>query len=71
MSSLQIVEPVELFSKGNVAHPHTSHCLGTGDIMISCLGDPSGNGKGTKPLGPWKRTCGAVQELSCRVCLPL
>ncbi|XP_010139441.1 PREDICTED: selenium-binding protein 1 [Buceros rhinoceros silvestris] len=42
----KIVEPVELFSKGNVAYPHTSHCLGTGDILISCMGDPSGNGKG-------------------------
>jgi len=40
------VEPVELFWKGNVANPHTSHCLGSGDILISCLGDPSGNGKG-------------------------
>ncbi|KFP89655.1 Selenium-binding protein 1-A, partial [Apaloderma vittatum] len=42
----KIVEPVELFWKGNVANPHTSHCLGSGDILISCLGDPSGNGKG-------------------------
>ncbi|POI24387.1 hypothetical protein CIB84_011863 [Bambusicola thoracicus] len=43
---LHTVEPVELFWKGNVANPHTSHCLGSGDILISCLGDPSGNGKG-------------------------
>ncbi|NWR39221.1 SBP1A oxidase, partial [Tachuris rubrigastra] len=43
----KVVEPVELFQKGNVANPHTSHCLGTGDILISCLGDPAGNGKGS------------------------
>ncbi|NWI55516.1 SBP1 oxidase, partial [Calyptomena viridis] len=43
----KVVEPEELFRKGNVAHPHTSHCLGTGDILISCLGDPAGNGKGS------------------------
>ncbi|XP_010008234.1 PREDICTED: selenium-binding protein 1-A-like [Nestor notabilis] len=42
----KIVEPVELHQKGNAANPHTSHCLGSGDILISCLGDPSGNGKG-------------------------
>ncbi|NXW09005.1 SBP1 oxidase, partial [Fregetta grallaria] len=42
----KVVEPVELFWKGNVANPHTAHCLGSGDILISCLGDPSGNGKG-------------------------
>ncbi|NXK43284.1 SBP1A oxidase, partial [Piprites chloris] len=43
----KVVEPMELFRKGNVANPHTSHCLGTGDILISCLGDPAGNGKGS------------------------
>uniref|UniRef100_A0A8C3CQM8 Methanethiol oxidase n=1 Tax=Cairina moschata TaxID=8855 RepID=A0A8C3CQM8_CAIMO len=42
----KVVEPVELFWKANLANPHTSHCLGNGDILISCLGDPSGNGKG-------------------------
>lgn len=41
-----MVEPTELFWKCNLANPHTSHCLGSGQIMISCLGDPSGNGKG-------------------------
>lgn len=28
------------------ATPHTSHCLPTGEIMISTLGDVDGNGKG-------------------------
>ncbi|MCJ8728208.1 hypothetical protein PDJAM_G00001740 [Pangasius djambal] len=40
------VEPVEVFWKCGLANPHTSHCLGTGQVMISTLGDPSGNGKG-------------------------
>ncbi|XP_027575606.2 methanethiol oxidase isoform X1 [Pipra filicauda] len=43
----KVVEPTELFGKGNAANPHTSHCLGSGDILISCLGDPAGNGKGS------------------------
>ncbi|KAG9345317.1 hypothetical protein JZ751_009863 [Albula glossodonta] len=40
------VEPTELFWKCGLANPHTSHCLGSGQIMISAMGDPSGNGKG-------------------------
>uniref|UniRef100_A0A7N8Y0B1 Methanethiol oxidase n=1 Tax=Mastacembelus armatus TaxID=205130 RepID=A0A7N8Y0B1_9TELE len=40
------VEPVDLYWKCGLANPHTSHCLGSGQIMISCLGDPTGNGKG-------------------------
>ncbi|NXM78682.1 SBP1 oxidase, partial [Serilophus lunatus] len=43
----KVVEPEELFRKGNVAHPHTSHCLPSGEVLISCLGDPQGNGKGS------------------------
>ncbi|XP_029360968.1 methanethiol oxidase isoform X1 [Echeneis naucrates] len=42
----KMVEPVDLFWKCDLANPHTSHCLANGQIMISCLGDPSGNGKG-------------------------
>lgn len=42
----QIVEPVDLYWKCGLANPHTTHCLGSGQVMISCLGDPSGNGKG-------------------------
>ncbi|XP_006036308.1 methanethiol oxidase isoform X1 [Alligator sinensis] len=40
------IEPVEVYWKCNLANPHTSHCLGNGEIMISSLGEPSGNGKG-------------------------
>ncbi|KAI4793377.1 hypothetical protein KUCAC02_032764 [Chaenocephalus aceratus] len=41
-----MVEPVDLFWKCGLANPHTTHCLGNGQIMISCMGDPGGNGKG-------------------------
>ncbi|XP_069796296.1 methanethiol oxidase [Narcine bancroftii] len=40
------VEPTEVFWKCNLANPHTSHCLASGEVMISSLGDPSGNAKG-------------------------
>ncbi len=26
--------------------PHTAHCLGTGEVVISTLGDENGDGKG-------------------------
>ncbi|XP_039909974.1 methanethiol oxidase [Hirundo rustica] len=43
----KVVEAEELSRKAGAAFPHTSHCLGSGEILISCLGDPQGNGKGT------------------------
>ncbi|XP_053744133.1 methanethiol oxidase [Synchiropus splendidus] len=42
----KMVEPVDVFWKCGLANPHTTHCLGSGQIMISCMGDPTGNGKG-------------------------
>ncbi|KAJ3708609.1 hypothetical protein LUZ61_012314 [Rhynchospora tenuis] len=42
----KVVEPAEIAEKTGLAYPHTSHCLASGDIMISCLGDPQGNAKG-------------------------
>jgi selenium-binding protein 1 len=36
----------ELLRALNVATPHTTHCLASGEIMISVLGDKNGNGKG-------------------------
>lgn len=42
----KMVEPVDLFWKCGLANPHTTHCLGNGQIMISSVGDPAGNGKG-------------------------
>ncbi len=40
-----IVEPEELH-KVKVGAPHTAHCLADGNIMISTMGDESGNAKG-------------------------
>lgn len=47
VNSPQVVNSEDVFWKCNLGYPHTSHCLGSGEIMISALGDPAGNGKGT------------------------
>lgn len=41
----KVIEPDEVH-KYDVTALHTSHCLATGDVMISCMGDMTGNGKG-------------------------
>ncbi|GAQ79370.1 selenium-binding protein [Klebsormidium nitens] len=60
----KIVEPEEIQRFG-LAFPHTSHCLATGDVMISFMGDVEGNSKGSgfllldsnfKPKGRWEAT---------------
>lgn len=57
----KILEPEVLKSHG-VSHPHTSHCLPNGQVMMSTLGDANGNGKGSfitfdsftfEHTGPW------------------
>lgn len=40
------VEPADILEKTGLAYPHTSHCLASGDILVSCLGDKDGNAKG-------------------------
>lgn len=40
------VEPKEMFAK-DVSFGHTSHCLASGDVMISTLGDRLDNAKGS------------------------
>lgn len=40
------VEPDEISSKTGLAYPHTAHCLASGDIMVSCLGDKDGKAEG-------------------------
>uniref|UniRef100_A0A3P9PKB9 Methanethiol oxidase n=1 Tax=Poecilia reticulata TaxID=8081 RepID=A0A3P9PKB9_POERE len=40
------VEPIDLYWKCGLANPHTSHCLASGQVMISCMGEPAGGGKG-------------------------
>ena len=42
----KVVEPEDIISKTGLAYPHTTHCLASGDIMISCLGDKDGNASG-------------------------
>lgn len=39
-------EPEDIQSKTGLAYLHSSHCLGSGDIMVSAMGDPNGKGKG-------------------------
>ncbi|EHA97362.1 Selenium-binding protein 1, partial [Heterocephalus glaber] len=45
-ASLQVIEPQEVHAKCNLGNLHTSHCLPSGEVMISSLGDPKGNAKG-------------------------
>ncbi|XP_044131996.1 methanethiol oxidase [Bufo gargarizans] len=42
----KVVEAEDVKKKCGLGNLHTSHCLGCGEIMISALGDPEGNGKG-------------------------
>lgn len=47
LSPLQVIEPEDIHAKCGLGYLHTSHCLASGEVMISTLGDPKGNGKGT------------------------
>ena len=42
----KVIEPDEMKKGTGLSTPHTTHCLGSGDIMISAMGDPQGNAKG-------------------------
>ena len=42
----RVIEPTEMHEATGHAYPHTTHCLGSGEIMISTMGDPKGNAKG-------------------------
>ncbi|PSC69022.1 Selenium-binding 1 [Micractinium conductrix] len=42
----KIVEPAEIQEKTGLAYLHSSHCLGSGEIVISAMGDPQGHAKG-------------------------
>ncbi|GFR97038.1 selenium-binding protein 1-like protein [Elysia marginata] len=39
----KIVEPSEVHAKTGMGAPHTTHCLGSGEVMISMIGDAEGN----------------------------
>ncbi|XP_071034723.1 methanethiol oxidase [Parasteatoda tepidariorum] len=43
----KVVDTEEFHEKGKAGGPHTVHCLPSGDVMISCLGDETGEAKGT------------------------
>ncbi len=42
----KIVDGKVLREKFNVSSPHTAHCLSTGEIMISTMGDKNNDAKG-------------------------
>ncbi|KAK9855439.1 hypothetical protein WJX84_007786 [Apatococcus fuscideae] len=39
-------EPEDIQKATGLAYMHSSHCLGSGDIMVSAMGSPSGEGTG-------------------------
>lgn len=64
----RVIEPDEIAKKTNLSAPHTVHCLADGTIMISMLGDASGNAPGGfllldqsfNVVGRWERDLGAM-----------
>eukprot|EP00922_Rhytidocystis_sp_ex-Travisia-forbesii_P034884 GHVS01051814.1.p1 GENE.GHVS01051814.1~~GHVS01051814.1.p1 ORF type:complete len:354 (+),score=58.99 GHVS01051814.1:67-1128(+) len=53
----------DIASKFNVTAPHTAHCLGSGEVMVSTMGDRNGNARGAhllldgetfEPKGLWQ-----------------
>eukprot|EP00922_Rhytidocystis_sp_ex-Travisia-forbesii_P061681 GHVS01091371.1.p1 GENE.GHVS01091371.1~~GHVS01091371.1.p1 ORF type:complete len:499 (-),score=63.94 GHVS01091371.1:1603-3099(-) len=53
----------DIARKFNVTAPHTAHCLGSGEVMVSTMGDEKGNGRGAhllldgetfEPKGLWQ-----------------
>ncbi|EXC33230.1 Selenium-binding protein 2 [Morus notabilis] len=61
----KVVHREEIIQKTGLAYLHTSHCLASGDVVVSCLGDKDGNAKGSGFLlldsefnvkGRWEKT---------------
>ena len=42
----KVIEPAEVKSRSGLSAPHTVHCLASGEIMISMLGNAQGEGPG-------------------------
>lgn len=42
-----MIESEEVVTKTGMTALHTSHCLASGEIMISAMGDSDGKAKGT------------------------
>jgi selenium-binding protein 1 len=59
----KVIEPEAIAKAANLSAPHTAHCLATGEIMISMLGDAKGDGPGGfllldenfEPKGRWEK----------------
>ena len=45
MFHVQVVGP-EVLESVDRTNPHTVHCLGSKQVMLSTMGDKKGNGKG-------------------------
>lgn len=45
MFELQVLEPEEMHAF-DLSSPHTTHCLPSGEVMISTMGNTKGEGKG-------------------------
>ncbi|HKD36122.1 MAG TPA: selenium-binding protein SBP56-related protein [Pirellulales bacterium] len=65
----KVIEPDEIARKVNLSAPHTVHCLPDELVMISMLGDASGNGPGGfllldpsfKIVGRWEKATGQMK----------
>jgi selenium-binding protein 1 len=65
----KVLEPEEVAKTANLSAPHTVHCLPSGEIMISMLGDAQGNGPGGFLLlddqfrikGRWEKDAAGMQ----------
>lgn len=65
----QVIEPAAIVSKADLSAPHTVHCLPSGEIMISMLGDGQGEGPGGfllidqdfQIVGRWEKPSAAMK----------
>jgi selenium-binding protein 1 len=65
----KVIEPEEIAKKANLSAPHTVHCLPSGEVMLSMLGDADGNAPGGFLLlddqydvkGRWERGPGQIR----------
>lgn len=64
----KVIQPEEIAKKANLSAPHTVHCLPTGEVMLSMLGDAKGDGPGGFLLldekysvkGRWEKDAGGM-----------
>lgn len=65
----KVIEPEAIAKATNLSAPHTVHCLPTGQVMISMLGDAKGNPPGGfllldenfEVVGRWEKDLGGVK----------